>query len=179
MTASLIRTSTTTASTAVAAAVVAAPVAEPRHTGRQTVDVMFPLMDDEEWPPYPAEMIDGDLLSHDLVEIIGVPGFVTGISRGDIVTVNQDGIGYVGAGVVSQGGHSTVHVMAGSMQEMAPIAAAVRAIGADTRSGFEPPMLTVDVPPHFSLDEVIAVLDAAESLTCAYTVACRQHRSRG
>ena len=176
MTASLIRTPNTTSGAPAAPAVTAPAVARPRPAAQQSVDVMFPLMDDEEWPPYPAEMIEGDLLSHDLVEIVGVPWFVTGISRGDIVTVGQDGIGYVGAGVVSRGGHSTVHVMAGSMQEMAPIAAALRAVGATTRSGFEPPILTVDVPPQCSLDAVITVLDAAESLTCAYTVACRQHR---
>lgn len=181
MTASLTRPSTiTTAGAASASAAVVAPaVARSRPAGLQPVDVMFPLMDDEEWPPYPAEMVEGDLLAHDLVEITGVPWFVTGISHGDVVCVSQDGIGYVGAGVVSRGGHSTVHVMAGSTQEMAPIAAALQAAGAATRSAFEPPMLTVDVPPQCSLDEVIAVLAAAESLTCAYTVACRQHRPRG
>jgi hypothetical protein len=39
-------------------------------------------------------------------------------------------------------------------------------------------MLTVDVPESVSLDDVVAVLAKAESLTCAYTVACGQHRSR-
>lgn len=140
------------------------------------VDVMFPLMDDEEWPPYPAEMVQAELLAHDLVEVTGVPWFAINLSRGDIVNVSQDGIGYVGGRVVSRGGHSTVHVMAGSQQEMAPIIAALQQLGAQTSSGFEPPMLTVDVPPECHLDRVVAVLAAAESLTCAYTVACRQHR---
>ena len=41
------------------------------------VDVLFPLVDDEEWPPYPAEMIDAVLIAHDLAEIRGIPWFVT------------------------------------------------------------------------------------------------------
>ena len=79
--------------------------------------------------------------------------------------------------VVSRGGHSTVHVMAGSQEEMAPIATALQAVGADPHSGFVPPMLTVDVPPQCSLDAVLEVLTAAESATCAYSVANRQHRT--
>ena len=37
-------------------------------------------------------------------------------------------------------------------------------------------MLTVDVPENVSLDGGRDVLTAAESMTCAFTVACRQHR---
>jgi hypothetical protein len=39
-------------------------------------------------------------------------------------------------------------------------------------------MLTVDVPESCSLDKVLDVLTAAESATCAFTVASRQHRAR-
>ena len=142
------------------------------------VDVMFPLVDDEEWPPYPAEMIDAVLFAHDLAEIRGIPCFVTNVSRGDIVQVRHDGIGYVGGAIVSRGGHSTVHVMATSEDELAPIVRRLRALGADTASGLVPPMLTVDVPESCSLEKVLDVLTAAESLTCAFTVASRQHRAR-
>ena len=163
----------------------ATPTAEPTrpvpagHVRSATVDVLFPLLDEDDWPPYPAEMLEADLLSHDLAEITGVPWFVTGISRGDIVSVDHDGHGFVAGPVVSRGGHSTVHMMAGTQQELAPIAAALRAAGAGTRSGLQPPMLTVDIPETCSLPAVLAILDAAESATCAYTVACRQHGRAG
>ena len=142
------------------------------------VDVMFPLVDDEEWPPYPAEMVDAALIAHDLAEIRGVPWFVTNLSRGDIVRVRHDGIGYVGGAVISRGGHSTLHVMATTDAELVPVVEQLHALGAVSSSGLEPPMLTVDVPESASLDDVVAVLAKAESLTCAYTVACGQHRSR-
>ena len=58
-------------------------VATPTRAGRaprrpgggpgDVVDVLFPLVDDEEWPPYPAETIDAVLIAHDLAEIRGHP----------------------------------------------------------------------------------------------------------
>ncbi len=141
------------------------------------VDVLFPLVDDDEWPPYPAEMLDAVLIAHDLAEVRGVPWFVTNVSRGDIVKVRHDGIGYVGGAIVCRGGHSTVHVMATSEEELAPIVASLDALGATTASGLVPPMLTVDLPEQCSLPAVLDVLSAAESMTCAYTVACGQHRT--
>ncbi len=154
----------------------AASDADPQPAA-EIVDVLFPLVDDEQWPPYPAEQVDAVLLSHDLAEIRGVPWFATNLSRGDIVKVRHDGIGYVGGSVVSRGGHSTVHVMATSAAELAPVVERLRALGADTASGLTPPMLTVDVPETCSLEAVLDVLADAESMTCAHSVASRQHRS--
>jgi hypothetical protein len=142
------------------------------------VEVMFPLVDEEEWPPYPAEVIDAVLIAHDLAEIRGIPWFVTNISRGDIVRVGHDGIGYIGGAIVSRGGHSTVHVMATSEEELAPIVRQLSPLGVQCANGLTPPMLTIDVPESTSLDKVLDVLTAAESMTCAYTVASRQHRAR-
>src|SRR5664279_2237099 len=144
----------------------------------EMVDVMFPLVSDDQWPPYPAEMVEAKLIAHDLAEIVGVPWFVTNISRGDVVSVDHDGIGFVGRTVVVRGGHSTLHVMATTDAELAPIVEQLRSLGASTASGLEPPMLTVDVPETASLDAVIDVLSAAESMTCAFTVASAQHRTR-
>ncbi len=144
----------------------------------EVVEVMFPLVDDEDWPPYPAESVDAVLIAHDLAEIVGVPWFVTNLSRGDIVRVRHDGIGYVGGVIVSRGGHSTAHVMAASDDELVPVVRELTALGAQVYSGLEPPMLVVDVPETVSLNVVVGILTAAESMTCAFTVACDQDRSR-
>ncbi len=140
------------------------------------VDVLFPLIDDDEWPPCPAEQIEAVLISHDLAEIRGVPWFAANISRGDIVNVRHDGIGYVGGTVVSRGGHSTVHVLAASDEELAPVVDRLVALGASAAGGLTPPMLTVDIPEWVALEPILDLLAAAESMTCAHTVACRQHR---
>ena len=142
------------------------------------IDVLFPLIDDEEWPPYPAENIEAELLAHDLAEIVGVPWFITNLSRGDIVRVHHDGIGYVGGVILSRGGHSTVHVMAASDDELAPVVRDLIALGAQVSSGLEPPMLAIDVPEHVSLTVAVERLTAAESRTCAFSVACDPHQAR-
>lgn len=151
---------------------------DPGGASGPVVEVMFPLTDDEGWPPYPSEVLDAELIAHDLAEIRGVPWFVTNLSRGDIVKVRYDGISYVGGAIVSRGGHSTVQVMAASGDELAPIAAQLDALGASIATGPMPPMLTVDISERCSLAAVLDVVAAAESLTCAYTVACDQHRPR-
>jgi hypothetical protein len=151
------------------------PAATPRPA---VVDVLFPLVEDEEWPPYPAETIDAVLIAHDLAEVQGVPWFVTNISRGDIVQVRHDGIGYVGGPVISGGGHSTIHVMATTESELAPIVDGLTALGATAQSGLTPPMLTVDVAECIPLADILDLLVKAESLTCAFNIACCQHRTR-
>lgn len=142
------------------------------------VDVLFPLVDEDEWPPYPAENIEAVLLADDLAEIVGVPWFVANLSRGDIVRVHHDGIGYVGGAILSRGGHSTLHVIAADEQELATVVRELTALGAEVRSGLQPPMLAVDVSERVALSVVVKVLTAAESMTCAFTVACDQHRTR-
>lgn len=149
-----------------------------QSVGTERVDVLFPLVDEDEWPPYPAESVEAVLIAHDLAEIVAVPWFLTNLSRGDIVRVRHDGIGYVGGVIVSRGGHSTLHVMAADDDELAPVMRALADLGAQVSSGLEPPMLAVDVPEAASLDRVVRVLTAAESMTCAFTVACDQHRTR-
>lgn len=146
--------------------------------GPDRVDVLFPLVDEDQWPPYPAESVEAVLIAHDLAEIAAVPWFLTDLARGDIVRVRHDGIGYVGGAVVSRGGHSTLHVMAAAADELAPVVRALVGLGAGVGSGLEPPMLAVDVPERVPLAGVLRVLVAAESMTCAFTVACDQHRTR-
>ena len=95
------------------------------------VDVLFPIVDHDQWPPYPAENVEAVLLAHDLAEIRSVPWFLTDLSRGDIVQVEHDGIGYVGRTVVSRSGHSTVHVLAATQDELAAVARNLQAVGAE------------------------------------------------
>jgi Domain of unknown function (DUF4265) len=142
------------------------------------VDVLFPIVDHDQWPPYPAENVEAVLLAHDLAEIRSVPWFLTDLSRGDIVQVEHDGIGYVGRTVVGRSGHSTVHVLAATQDELAPVARNLQAVGAEVLGGLEPPMLAVDVPISVPLEDVLEVLIAAESVTCAHEVASNQHPKR-
>lgn len=141
-------------------------------------DVMWCLDDDEgaEWPPYPAETIPAVLLAPGLAELTAAPWFATGISNGDVVEVRHDGSGWVGTRVIMRGGHSTVQMIAATEEELVPVTSALRTFGAQVRQIGTPCMIAVDIPEGVPLEPVIALLNGAESMTCAYTVACAQHR---
>ncbi len=71
-----------------------------------------------------------------------------------------------------------MHVLATAQDELTPLVEALTALGAEVAGGLEPPMLAIDVPVSASLDDVLEVLAAAESATCAYEVASHQHPRR-
>jgi len=157
-----------------------AQVAEvgPAAAASSVVDVLFPLVDDEEWPPYPAEMLDAVLIAHDLAEVHGVPWFVTNVSRGDIVKVRHDASATSAARSSCRGGHSTVHVMATSEDELAPIVASLDALGAVTAAAWCrrcSPSTFRKVAPWQRFSDV---LSAANHSPAPTTVACEQHRPR-
>ena len=67
-------------------------------------------------------------------------------------------------------------MIAATNEELAPTIAALRALGTVVREVNTPSMITVDIPEGVPLKPVIELLNRAETMTCAYTVACAQHR---
>lgn len=145
---------------------------------RIATDVMLCLDSEEgaEWPPYPAETVAAELIGPGLAELTAAPWFATGVSCGDVVEVRHDGTGWVAGRVICRGGHSTVQMIAATNEELAPTIAALRTFGTVVREVFTPSMITVDIPEGVPLKPVLELLNAAETMTCAYTVACAQHR---
>jgi hypothetical protein len=142
---------------------------EPGH-----IEVMIPLPGDGEWPPYPAEIVMAVLRRPGAAELRGVPWFAEGLSRGDLVGIRHDGVGYVSTGLLRAGRNSTVQVVGATASDLAGVAAGLRALGASVVAGDQPPMLAVDVPPFVALDDLTALLDLSASATCAYRVACNR-----
>lgn len=145
---------------------------------RVATEVMLCLDSEEgaEWPPYPAETVAAELIGPGLAELSVAPWFATGVSAGDVVQVRHDGTGWVAGRVVCRGGHSTVQMIAATNEELAPTIDALRAFGTVVREVNTPSMITVDIPEGVPLKPVIDLLNSAETMTCAYTVACAQHR---
>lgn len=67
--------------------------------------------------------------------------------------------------------------MAAGEDELVPVVRKLISVGAEVHSGLQPHMLAIDVPEHVSLNIAVNLL-TAESMTCAFTVACDQHRAR-
>ena len=145
---------------------------------RVSTEVMLCLDSDEgaDWPPYPAETVAAVMIGPGLAELAVSPWFATGVSVGDVLEVRHDGTGFVGGRVVCRGGHSTIQMIAATEDELTPTVKTLRDFGAVVRRIGTPAMISVDVPEGVPLQPIIELLDAAESMTCAYTVACAQHR---
>ncbi|GGM06983.1 DUF4265 domain-containing protein [Nakamurella endophytica] len=140
-----------------------------RQCGAQ-VTVLFQLRPDDDWPPFLAEPLTGRLVTPFLVEITAAPRYAQGVSRGDVVAVSMDGANFVGRHVRTPGGHATVHVVAATDAELAPVREVLVDLGATVETAGDVSMLVVDIPPHVELPAVERVLAAAVSMTCDYEI---------
>ena len=146
---------------------------------RMEIDVLFYLYTGDDWPPFPGETVTAQLITPFVVEVTGVPRYAYGINRGDQVAVSHDGFGFIGRHVKTFGGHSTARVVATTVAELEPIAAALTAFGAGVEYADETTMLVVDIPAQVELVMVEAVLDRAVSMTCNYEISSDAHGSNG
>jgi hypothetical protein len=135
--------------------------------------------DGADWPPYPAETVAADLIGPGLAELTASPWFAVGVSSGDVVEVRHDGTGWVAGRVICRGGHTTIQMIAATNSELAPTIETLRTFGALVREVSTPSMITIDVSEGVPLRPILDLLNDAESMTCAYTVACAQHRVDG
>jgi hypothetical protein len=148
---------------------------------RVATEVMLCLdsEDGADWPPYPAETVAADLIGPGLAELTASPWFAVGVSSGDVVEVRHDGTGWVAGRVICRGGHTTIQMIAATNSELAPTIETLRTFGALVREVSTPSMITIDVSEGVPLRPILDLLNDAESMTCAYTVACAQHRVDG
>jgi len=152
------------------------PALDQPHKGSNAdLDVLFCLYTGDDWPPFPAETVTARLIDTFVVQVTGIPWFAYDIAVDDQVAVTHDGTSYIGRHVRRVGGHSTVRVVATTAEELAPVADALRALGATVVAAGDPTLLAVDVPPSVDLAAIRRTLTAAESLTCNYEVACDRH----
>ena len=152
------------------------PALHQPHKGSDAdLPVLFFLYTGDDWPPFPAETVSARQLDTFVVEVTGIPQYAYDIAVGDHVAVTHDGAGYIGRHVKRPSGHSTVRVVAATHRELAPVADALRALGADVHASDDTTMLAVDVPPAVDLAAVRRILVAAESMTCNHEVSCDRH----
>ncbi len=116
--------------------------------------------DADGYPPYDIEEIDAAPLGDDRFRIDGIPVFVFGLSKGDIVRVVQvvgDERPWV-TDVAQSGGHWTACVIPFGAPALEPIAQRIRMVGADA---YATPfgLVAVDVAPTVDATAVMALLD--------------------
>ncbi|MCG3039410.1 DUF4265 domain-containing protein [Streptomyces fenghuangensis] len=148
----------------------------------EIIRVTFPLEQDEDgYPPYSEEGILVRELSEVAGEVLSIPFFVVGVSRGDLITYSRgDGEEYIFDELVSARGHSTIRVILFEEGEEDRLVADLKRTGCEVERGGVPSMLAIDVPPAVGYSSVMEVVQlGAEQELWDYEESCIaiEHRS--
>lgn len=98
-----------------------------------------------------------------LFQIDNIPFFVTGIALGDIVSAIHEGGEFRFQKVVHPSGHSTLRLIIYDKSEVPTVRRLLKERGCTSEGSHIPGLISVDVPPSVSLDELRAMLDEGEA----------------
>lgn len=139
--------------------------------------IIFNLIPDEDdYPPVTTEAIWGIEVRPGEYKIDNVPGYIYGVSKGDVVNVQQVDGEFIATGVVQQGGHSTLRVFVEDKDLKAKVVKEIEARGGRCSVSSAFTLFSVDLPPEVDFQAVDGYLEGlAEDGTIAYEDACLQH----
>jgi hypothetical protein len=129
---------------------------------RKRAKVMFQIEQKDGYPPVAVESMWAVKVGDGLYEIENIPFYAKGIGLGDIVGTTASETGsLVFDRVASSRGHSTLRLVFIEMRERKRIEKALEALGCGWEGGVEPSLISVDVPPAASFDEVLKLVSEA------------------
>lgn len=117
--------------------------------------------DADGYPPYKAEELDAERVGPGRYRVEGIPAFVKGLARHDVVEVfaEQDGKLWIGGAVLAESGHWTVRVIPWDVETLEAVAAEFVAAGCHAHATpFG--LVAVDVPPELAVPPLMAALTA-------------------
>jgi len=129
-----------------------------------SIELLFKLDCDDEWPPAAVEGIWGQP-EGSWFRALTCPLFVKGLSVGDVIAPELDNQGEVTAfKVIQPSQNSTVWVIAQDPNVRENLLAAVRALGCNTVGGLHttPSLCSIDVPANVTIDEIDSILGSLE-----------------
>jgi hypothetical protein len=134
---------------------------DPRAEGHIVTHVYVALERDKDgYPPFDTEEIDASSLGGARYRIEGIPVFVSGLAKGDIVKVvvtRGDGRRWV-TEVLEPSGHLTARVMPWQADALGEVAARFKSL--DCPAHATPyGLVAVDVPPSASTERVMRALE--------------------
>jgi hypothetical protein len=139
--------------------------------------IIFNLVPDEDgYPSVSTEAIWGLRIRAGEYKIDNVPGYIYGVSKGDVVSVRKIDGNFVATDVLLQGGHSTLRVFIEDKEEKAKVVKEIEARGGRCSVSSAFSLFSVDLPPEVDFQTVDAYLESiADGETIAYEDACLQH----
>ena len=119
--------------------------------------------DEDDYPPVEYEGLWASSVGEGLFQIDNVPFFAKGIAWGDIVSATTEHDELRFRQVVRPSGHSTLRLMLYDEGEFPSVRKFLEELGCAIERSHIPGLISVDVPPSVSLDELRKTLDAGEA----------------
>lgn len=144
--------------------------------------VVFRLeQDDEGYPPFPEEMLFARVLSETVCELVSIPFFVDGLSKGDLISYSaRDGGEFGFEERLSARGHSTIRVIFFDDSKMGRLVRQLEEAGCAWESGKVPDLISVDIPPSVDYRLVATLVEAGSSQELwDYEESCIAQEHRG
>lgn len=139
------------------------------------VPVVFELAAWAGWRPRPVERVNARIVEPGVAELLASPFLAGGISRGDLVTVTPSERGLTVGALREAGSVSTVRIIGGSREELAPIVLDLGAAGIAARRHRDLPLAVLEIPDKRSLDAVLELTQGLCQCLAAIEVTCRRH----
>lgn len=130
---------------------------------RRRIDIRLDV-DAEGYPPFGVETLWAIELGQDQYRLDNIPFFAVGVSLGDIVVAPLADGRPTFSIVRQRGGHATLRVVVFETEAVSGVRAMLAGLGASTELSHLPRLISVDVPPEASLDEIRRVLAEGESV---------------
>ncbi|UVK82391.1 DUF4265 domain-containing protein [Pseudomonas sichuanensis] len=139
--------------------------------------LIFKLVPDEDgYPPVSTEAIWGERVGVNQYKVDNVPYYVYGVSKGDVVKVENINGEYVVSEVVIQGGHSTLRVYVEEKRRKLEVVQAIAERGGVCSVSSEFSLFPVDIPPEVDFRTIDEYLNSiADDEFISYEDACLQH----
>ncbi|WP_406474278.1 DUF4265 domain-containing protein [Streptomyces sp. NBC_01615] len=129
------------------------------------IRVVFPLEQDEEgYPPFAEEALHARILSDSVCELVSIPFFVEGVSKGDLVSYSAGGAGeFEFEELLSVRGHSTLRIIFFDGSRIEELVRQLQEVGCSTESGRVQDLMSVDIPPGVEYRSVMSLIEAGLS----------------
>ncbi|WP_329085408.1 DUF4265 domain-containing protein [Streptosporangium sp. NBC_01469] len=141
---------------------------------------MFSLEQDQDgYPPYREEGIWVRSLADSVGEVLSIPFFVTGISKGDFISYDTTGNEAQFSELLSAKGHSTLRLILSQEDAGDRIRNELESLGCGVEMGPIQSLLAVDIPPRTNYTAIIRIITKDfTKVVSDYEEACisREHR---
>jgi hypothetical protein len=113
----------------------------------QKVKIVFPLQQEDGYPPFSEEFVHAIKVGENIYEIDNIPFFIYGVNLRDLVSVAEQGDVLHYDYLYKPSGHLTYRLFFENKNQVASVRETLRNMGCNSEGSHMPSLVAVDVPP--------------------------------